>query len=142
MHNLGYTKATLNNYNFETLYNNLTFKGNGYAGQEQTFSRGVLLGAFATYSNTGHIWFCDGYYEQGYTVKKKFLGITIKTWNEYDDRLYMNWGWGPNGGNGWYCATDDGYWSSLDSDTGFTMHLKRLPQMYINLSHYEIPDVD
>lgn len=142
LHNLGYTKATLNNYNFETLYNNLTFKGNGYAGQEQTFSRGVLLGALATYSNTGHIWFCDGYYEQGYTVKKKFLGITIKTWNEYDDRLYMNWGWGPNGGNGWYCATDDGYWSSLASDTGLTMHLKRLPQMYINLSHYEIPDVD
>jgi len=63
----------------------------------------------------GHICFCDGYYEQGYTVTKKNLGIKVKLWKEYDDRLYMNWGWGINQGNGWYCATDD-VWTSLESN--------------------------
>ena len=89
------------------------------------------------YYGGGHIWFCDGYYEQAYTVKKKFLGITIKEWNEYDDRLYMNWGWGPDGGNGWYCATDsDYYWSSLDFDS---VRLRYYPQMFVNLHTYEMP---
>ena len=137
LRNLGYVSATMVDYNFETLYSNLTFKGYNYFGEETDFSRGVLLGAYATYGNGGHIWFCDGYYEQAYTVTKKFLGITIKKWNEYDDRLYMNWGWGPNQGNGWYCATDDGYWSSLDYGD---LYLKRLPKMYINLSRYEMPE--
>lgn len=136
LRNLGYVNATMVDYNFETLYSNLTFKGYNCFGEETDFSRGVLLGAYATYGNGGHIWFCDGYYEQAYTVTKKFLGITIKTWKEYDDRLYMNWGWGPDQGNGWYCATDDGYWSSLDYGN---LYLKRLPKMYINLSRYEMP---
>ena len=136
LRNLGYVNATMVDYNFETLYSNLTFKGYNYFGEETDFSRGVLLGAYATYGNGGHIWFCDGYYEQAYTVTKKFLGITIKKWNEYDDRLYMNWGWGPDQGNGWYCATDEGYWSSLDYGD---LYLKRLPKMYINLSRYEMP---
>lgn len=42
----------------------------------------------------------------------------------------------PDQGNGWYCATDDGYWSSLDYGD---LYLKRLPKMYINLSRYEMP---
>lgn len=137
LRNLGYVNATLVDYNFETLYSNLTFKGYNYFGEETDFSRGVLLGAYAAYGNGGHIWFCDGYYEQAYTVTKKFLGITIKKWNEYDDRLYMNWGGGPNRGNGWYCATFNDHWSSLDS--GYDVYYTREPKMYINLSRYEMP---
>lgn len=138
LHNLGYINATKSNYNFETLYNNLKFSGYNYFGEATEFTRGVLLFGYDPYGNGGHIWFCDGYYEQAYTVKKKFLGITISSWTEYDDRLYMNWGWGPNGGNGWYCATDtDYYWSSLDNPS---VRLRYLPQMIVNLSTYVIPE--
>lgn len=137
LHNLGYVDASIATYNFETLYDNLTFEGYNYFGELTEFTRGVLLFGYDYYYGGGHIWFCDGYYEQAYTVTKKFLGITIKKWNEYDDRLYMNWGWGPDGGNGWYCATDsDYYWSSLDFDS---VRLKYYPQMFVNLHSYEIP---
>lgn len=131
---LGYKNAKLVAYDFETLYNNLSFKGYNF-GEETTFNRGVLIGAYSPYGG-GHIWFCDGYYEQSYTCKKKLLGITIKTWTEYDDRIYMNWGWGANQGNGWYCATDN-TWTSLEGNS--EVNLKVQPVIYTNLSYYEYP---
>lgn len=67
--------------------------------------------------------------------KEKILGITTKSWKEYDDRIYMNWGWGPNQGNGWYCATEN-FWSSLDNPN---INLNRNIIMYINLDYYENP---
>lgn len=133
---LGYKNAQLVSYNFETLYNNLSFKGYNYFGEETTFNRGVLIAAYQNQYGGGHIWFCDGYYEQSYTVTKKFMGIKIKSWKEYDDRLYMNWGWGANGGNGWYCATDD-IWTSLEGNSN--INLKYNAKMYINLGNYENP---
>jgi hypothetical protein len=134
LHRLGYKKAKCVSYDFETLYKNLSFKGRNYFGNETTYNRGILIAAF-TPNQGGHIWFCDGYYEQSYTVKKKFLGITTKSWKEYDDRIYMNWGWGPNQGNGWYCATEN-FWSSLDNPN---INLNRDIIMYINLDYYENP---
>jgi hypothetical protein len=72
----------------------------------------ILLGAYQGYYYGGHIWIVDGYYEQvwKYTQTKKFLGITVstKTWYEYMDTFYMNWGWNGNG-NGW---VDQENWSS------------------------------
>ena len=133
LHKLGYKKAQLVSYDFETLYKNLTFKGRNYFGNETNFNRGILIGAFSP-NGGGHIWFCDGYYEQSYTVTKKFIGIKVKSWKEYDDRLYMNWGWGPKGGNGWYCATDD-IWTSLDKDS---KTYKIDTKMFINLNYYEL----
>ena len=47
----------------------------------------------------------------------------------------MNWGWGHDKGNGWYCATDS-QWSSLDKEN---INLNYETFMYINLNHYEIP---
>jgi len=135
LHKLGYTKAEKVPYNFELLYKNLTFKGYDYFGQETDYQRGILLAAYQSAWGGGHIWFCDGYYEQAYTIKKKFLGIRIKSWEEYDDRIYMNWGWGHDKGNGWYCATDS-QWSSLDKEN---INLNYETFMYINLNHYEIP---
>lgn len=97
-------------------------------------ARGVLLSAQNMSGTSGHTWFCDGYYEQGYEVVKKFLGIVIKRWYEYDDRLYMNWGGGPTGGNGWYSAMDD-VWTSIEGngDKDYKLNTK----MYINLGYYE-----
>lgn len=136
LHKLGYKNATLADYNFETLYQNLTFETMAY-GHEVSYKRGVLLCGLGDYNQGGHIWFCDGYYEQSYKVKKKFLGIKVKSWMEYDDRLYMNWGWGPEGGNGWYAALGSA-WSSIEGNP--TIKLKNNPQMYINLDYYELPN--
>ncbi len=134
---IGFTKAQMVSYNFETLYDNLSFKGYNYFMQETTYYRGILIGAFANYPYIGgHIWFCDGYYEQSYTVRKKFLGITVKTWTEYDDRLYMNWGAGSTGGNGWYCATDN-IWTSLEHPD---VHFKSDCKIFTNLNYYEYPN--
>ena len=48
-----------------------------------------------------------------------------------------NWGSGPTGGNGWYCATDD-VWTSIEGngDKNYKLNTK----MYINLGYYEIPE--
>lgn len=133
--NLGYTKATMEPYDFDWVYKNISYAETDEDGTG--CQRGVLLGAGDINGNGGHIWFCDGYYEQGYEVVKKFLGIVIKRWNEYDDRLYMNWGSGPTGGNGWYSAMDD-VWTSIEGngDKDYKLNTK----MYINLGYYEIPE--
>ncbi len=133
---LGYSKAAVKDYDFEELYRNLEFKEyNNFFGKEQSFNRGVLIGSAGHPS--GHIWFCDGYYEQSYTVKKKFLGIRIKSWTEYDDRIYMNWGWGHNQGNGWYSATENRIWTSLEQEGGRKIALKNNAKIFINLTTYE-----
>jgi putative pyrogenic exotoxin B len=135
LHKLGFTKATWQDYNIDTLYKNLSFKAYIYGGVEDTCHRGVLLGAYRNGGRGGHIWFCDGYYEQSYKVTKKFLFIKIKTWKEYEDRIYMNWGWGVDGGNGWYTANDD-VWVS---EHGRRNPFKALPQIMVGLHSYNIP---
>jgi hypothetical protein len=98
--NVGYTQAKMMNYDFTTAYNSIR---DWYP---------VLLGAYQGSWGGGHIWIADGYYEQTwkYTRTKKILGITIstKTWYEYMDTFYMNWGWNGTG-NGW---VDQENWNS------------------------------
>ena len=49
----------------------------------------------------------------------------------------MNWGWGENGGNGWYTA--DGYqWHS--PETGNHNPYNVYTKMFVNLSTYELPN--
>lgn len=135
---LGYKNAKYVNYNFETLYKNLSFKGTNSLGQQTEYNRGVLIAASAYTGReyVGHIWFCDGYYEQSYTVTKKYRGRVVSSWTEYDDRIYMNWGWGPDGGNGWYLATDN-VWSSSEGNP--SVALKINPIIFVNLSNYVRP---
>jgi hypothetical protein len=110
LNNLGFWCASYSTYTFSYAYSLMNYTFYYLQNEPQQFKRGILLGAYA-YPNSvlGHIWFCDGYYEQSYLVQEKFLGIVINEWTEYDDMLYMNWGFGPNNGNGWYTAQSD-YW--------------------------------
>lgn len=134
---LGFRQAELRPYDFETLYQNMSYKGHIYGPTLVDVSRGVLIGANDLRDpNKGHIWFCDGYYEQSFKVTKKFLFIKIKSWTEYDDRLYMNWGWGPDRGNGWYSA-DDYIWTSIQEGKKY---FKLYPMMYTNLRYYTSPE--
>lgn len=134
LHKLGFKEAKWQKYHIDALYKNLSFKAHIYGGVEDTCYRGVLLGAFANGGHYGgHIWFCDGYYEQAYKVTKKFLFIKLKTWTEYEDRIYMNWGWGPDGGNGWYTATDDVWFDENKRGRA----LKEEPQIMVGLHSYE-----
>lgn len=98
--NLGYHSAKKKNFDSWTAYANIR---DWYP---------ILSGAFAGPYQSGHIWIADGYYEQTwkYTQTKKILGITVstKTWYEYMDTFYMNWGWNGSG-NGWVDVED---WSS------------------------------
>lgn len=135
---LGFRQAELHPYDFETLYQNMSYKEYIYGPKLSNVSRGVLIGAgHLRNPREGHIWFCDGYYEQSYTVTKKFLFIKIKSWTEYDDRLYMNWGWGPKGGNGWYSA-DDNVWTSIEGNP--EVYLKYRPMIFTNLRYYTSPE--
>ncbi|OFR38781.1 hypothetical protein HMPREF2890_02450 [Porphyromonas sp. HMSC065F10] len=134
---LGFRQAELHPYDFETLYQNMSYKDQIYGPTLFDVSRGVLIGANDLRDpSKGHIWFCDGYYEQSFKVTKKFLFIKIKSWTEYDDRLYMNWGWGPNKGNGWYSA-DDYIWTSIQEGKKY---FKLYPMMYTNLRYYTSPE--
>ena len=74
-------------------------------------------------------------------MKRKFLGIKVKSWNEYEDCLYMNWGWGTDSRtninyNGWYTSNDD-VWNSTEEKG--SIDLKFRPNMFVNLSYYETP---
>lgn len=138
LHKLGYINAEQKPYNLEELYNNLTFTAINEFGRNQDYTRGVLIGAFSFSGKGGHIWFCDGYCEERFTVKKKSPDNTIKEWKEYEDYLYMNWGWGTNNGNGWYSATDYNGWHSVD---GYRPQDFKLDcQMFVNLSTYVRPN--
>lgn len=127
---IGYKQAEIIDYDFELLYSNLSYKENN-----TSYSRGVIIGAANSKLTSSHIWFCDGYKEQSYKITKTVLGIT-KSWTEYEDCLYMNWGYGANGGNGWYTASDN-IWKSDDNKGD--KDLKTQPKMYINLQYYEYP---
>ena len=134
---LGFRHAELRPYDFETLYQNMSYKDHIYGPELFDVSRGVLIGANDLRNpSKGHIWFCDGYYEQSFKVTKKFLFIKIKSWTEYDDRLYMNWGWGPTGGNGWFAA-DENTWTSIEERENY---FKYYPMMFTNLRYYTSPE--
>lgn len=92
---LGYSDAVKQSYDLRTVHNNLI---NGYP---------VLLAGYQSEYGGGHIWYCDGYKEITYKCKKTILGITTSTWYEYDDMLYMNWGWNGES-NGWFNEVDFG----------------------------------
>lgn len=127
---IGFKDAELVDYDFETLYRNLSFTDE----RGQKYNRGILLGGLPNGRGIGHVWFCDGYYEQSYKVTKKFLGITVSSWFEYDDRIYMNWGEAPKLANGWYSVNDDAEWTVKG---GPSVNLKRNVQMIIGLHKYE-----
>lgn len=97
LHKVGYTKAKLGNYDFNTVYNNIKAW------------HPVLLAGYQ--GGGGHIWICDGYMEKTWKVTRRFLWKK-KTWYEYQDMLYMNWGW--NGSeNGW---VDQESWSNYNNN--------------------------
>lgn len=97
LHSIGYTKAKLGSYNFKTVYNNI-----------KDWHPVLLVG----YEHGGgHIWICDGYMEKKWKVTRKFLGIKIKKWYEYQDMLYMNWGWNGQD-NAWI---DQASWSHYNN---------------------------
>lgn len=130
---LGFKKAELKPYDFETLYNNLKVELT-YAGKSAKAHRGVLIGAgWVRDPSLGHIWFCDGYYEQAYQItKKRFLRRT-KRWTEYADLLYMNFGWGKDKGNGWYNAVDTDGSNPIGRDIPGGYYIA--PMMFINLDY-------
>lgn len=121
---LGFTSAKLSPYNFETAYSSLSFPATSYFGTQITANRGILLFSFK--GNNGHIWFCDGYRETAYRVtrtRRRFFHKTRTTWTEYEDTLYMNWGWGDNS-NGWYHAGEIGFNNFLHMITGLDKYTK------------------
>lgn len=97
---VGYKNAKMKTYDFTTAYNNIKARHPvllyGY--------QGMISGRLYY----GHVWIADGYYEQVWKCTRKFLGITTKTWYEYVDMFYMNWGWDGNG-NAWVDQAD---WNS------------------------------
>jgi hypothetical protein len=116
LHNIGYKQAQMATFNLSTVYQNL-LEG-----------KSVLLCAYRPNYNGGHIWFCDGYQEITYKITKTkkhlFRKNEKKVWYEYEEQLYMNWGWNGNQ-NGWYVV--DGKWSSNNYTTSKIM--------YTNLTH-------
>lgn len=130
LYKLGFQEAKAEPFDIDLVYKNLS--GELHPSQK---GLGVLLAAGHNYKFSGHIWFCDGYYEQSYRVRKKFLFITTKTWYEYEDRLYMNWGWGADGGNGWFNANGDAWHSD-----GKTVEYKRQAFVITGLQEYNNPD--
>lgn len=86
LHNLGYTQAKQSVYSLGVAYDSFE---DGYP---------VLLGG--SDSRGSHIWIASGYWQAVWKVTKKFLGIKLKTWYEYQDNIYMNWGWDGDQ-NGW-----------------------------------------
>lgn len=107
-HSLGFINADIQLFSFEEFVRNIQYNVNG-----GNSTQGVVFLCDSPTSES-HIWFCDGYREQIYKVTKKFLGIVIKEWYEYENQFYMNWGFGENTANGWYRINDNSNWQSMD----------------------------
>jgi len=67
----------------------------------------IMQGFNPSNSYVGHAWVCDGY------KRNKYIWIhNPGTYYEYEIHTYsplylwMNWGWGPYGGNGWFLYND------------------------------------
>jgi len=91
-----YTSATYSQYNsgsYQTVIQNIN--ENKPVLLDGCRTRRNWFGLFYTYSNC-HMWVCDGY-ERNQNNCYSIL------------KFHMNWGWGPNGGNGWYSFN---LWSS------------------------------
>lgn len=63
----------------------------------------IIYAASKENANAGHAWVCDGY----------------DIVNDTSAYLHFNWGWGANGGNGWFLSTtNDGYTVGEDAIFG------------------------
>ena len=67
----------------------------------------IMQGYEPSNSSVGHAWVCDGY------KRNKYIWIhNPGTYYEYETYTYsplylwMNWGWGQTGGNGWFLYND------------------------------------
>ncbi len=118
---LGYSNASIINFNIQTVYENLR-RG-----------RPVLLAAYqGSNGGGGHIWFCDGYWDAKVETvhrKRKWYGkwYTHCTWYEYHDYLYMNWGWDGTA-NGWYRSDTNDHWNP--KNTNFKYQRKAYVNLY------------
>lgn len=106
---IGFKSAHVEKFNIQRASRALSFtmrsRGTDYP---KIGHRGILVcGCEGT---SGHIWFCDGYNEQCYTVtrRRRFSKKVVKRWKEYESRFYMNYGWGGFS-NGWYEINNVGY---------------------------------
>jgi hypothetical protein len=90
LRNLGYGDAWHRSFDFELALSNITH------------GRPILLQGDA--QSLRHVWVADGYWEQIWLVERRFLGITINSWFEYADMIFMNWGW-EGLHNGWVNPT-------------------------------------
>lgn len=110
----GFPNAKFEPFNFEKAYENMCIPGTDYFGNKTVFHRGILLTGF---QNGGHIWFCDGYYEQQYQVtrrkKRLFHSTKVTRWMEYENRLFMNWGQ-QSTPDGWYIVENNNGLNSPD----------------------------
>ena len=96
---LGFKNAKLEDYSFELAYNDIYNR------------RPIILGGESKQGGK-HVWVADGYMEQSWKVTQSFVGIKIKSWYEYQDNFFMNWGWdGKN--NAW---VDQDSWPSYGTD--------------------------
>ncbi len=128
--NIGFPNARMNDFNFEEAYQSMCKDGKDYFGKDCTYHRGILIAGQS--SSGGHIWFCDGYYEQSLQItktRKRLFRKKVTKWIEYENRLYMNWGWGGNQ-NGWFAADasvslDKGSFGNLKIITGFDTYISK-----------------
>lgn len=115
--NLGFAKAELSSFNFEKAYAAMCIDGTDYFGNKAVFHRGLVM--LGTSVSGGHVWFCDGYYEQQYQVtrrkKRLFHSTKVTKWMEYENRLFMNWGQEKTP-DGWYIVENGNGMSSPYSD--------------------------
>lgn len=125
---LGFSKAELSSFDFEKAYAAMCVSGTDYFGKPTTFHRGIVM--LGKSGAGGHVWFCDGYYEQQYQVtrrkKRLFHSTKVTRWTEYENRLYMNWAQ-IGGNNGWFI---------VENGSGMSINYRYSLQMITGLYYY------
>lgn len=125
---LGFSKAKLSSFDFEKAYAAMCIEGTDYFGKPTTFHRGIIM--LGQSGAGGHVWFCDGYYEQQYQVTKRrkrlFHSTSVTKWTEYENRFYMNWGQ-IGGNNGWFI---------VENGNGMNISYRYALQMITGLDYY------
>lgn len=92
--------ALVNTFGYSTYASYVDYNTTTLVRQLKTWNRPVILRGEGS---GGHAWVCDGYRRNKITtIHNPGTYYEYETYTYSPLYLWMNWGWGPFGGNGWF----------------------------------------
>ena len=100
------SNALINTFGYSSSASYVSYNTNTVVTQLNT-GRPIIIEGYNSTLTSGHAWVCDGYRRNRYiTIHNPDTYYEYETYTFSPLYLWMNWGWGYYGGNGWYLYND------------------------------------